>query len=99
MKKYQQVVFLVFVLAVCILCALLPMFAFDPSEKVLFGLTVEELQGYVYFGSTFVITGFVIQYIYRLYTSEKKDGVDYEKYSNIMLDDGDITKPFEKLEK
>jgi|GEM_PF-6613592 len=96
MKKYQQALFLLFVVLVCTLCAVLPMFSFEENQKILFGLTLEELQGYVYFISSGIIAVLIIQYTYRLYTSEKRDNINYEDYSNIMLNDGQIHEHFEK---
>ena len=87
MKKSHQTIFLLFVLAVCILCAIIPMYSFTEDEQVLFGLTLNELQAYIYFGSSGIISFLVIQYGYNLYKSKEKDGTDYEQYSNMVLDD------------
>jgi cytochrome c oxidase cbb3-type subunit 4 len=38
-------------------------------------------------------------YIYHLYSSEKKGKRDWEKYSNMALDDEITDKPVEKLER
>ncbi len=95
MKKSHQTIFLLFVLAVCILCAIIPMYSFAEDEQVLFGLTLNELQAYVYFGSSGIISFLVVQYGWSLYKAKEKDGTDYEQYSNMVLDDNS-PEPIEK---
>jgi cytochrome c oxidase cbb3-type subunit 4 len=50
-------------------------------------MSIQELQAYVYFAITCLIVLFLYMYVYHLYTSKKKGGDDYEKYSNLALDD------------
>ena len=60
---------------------------------------IGQIQAYAYF----VFTGFLVAvlygYIYHLYSSEKKGKRDWEKYSNMALDDEITDKPVEKLER
>lgn len=97
MKKSHQILFLLFTLIVCALYAILPLFSFEKDEKILFGLTVEELQGYVYFISSGILVALLIQYTHKIFTSDKNNEEDYEKYSNIALYDEEGSKPIEKL--
>jgi cytochrome c oxidase cbb3-type subunit 4 len=51
---------------------------------------MEELrviQGYAYFFSITVLAIGLYVYIWYLYTGKKKRGVDYEKFSNLALND------------
>jgi|WetSurMetagenome_2_1015567.scaffolds.fasta_scaffold535735_2 cbb3-type cytochrome c oxidase CcoQ subunit len=97
MGKIKVTLFLFFVLVICGLWVVLPMLSFENSEKILLNLTLEELQAYIYFLSSGVLSALLIQYIYRLYTSKGKDDTDYEKYSSMALNDGDINSTIEKL--
>ena len=62
-------------------------------------MDIGQIQAYAYF----VFTGFLVAvlygYIYHLYSSEKKGKRDWEKYSNMALDDEITDKPVEKLER
>ena len=87
MKKLPQTLFFLFVAIVMVLCVTIPTFSFGEDEQILFGLTLNELQAYIYFGSSGIITFLVIQYGYVLYKSNKNGETDYEQYSNIVLDD------------
>jgi cytochrome c oxidase cbb3-type subunit IV len=51
-------------------------------------MSIQELQAYVYFAITCLLVFFLYMYVYHLYTSKKHGGEDYEKYSNLALDDG-----------
>jgi len=49
---------------------------------------VVEYQGHLYFVLTVVLCIALYAYIYHLYTAKKDaEGVDYEKYSNMALND------------
>jgi len=89
MKKSHQTLFLLFVLFVCVMCVTLPLFSFEKDEIILFGLTLDEVQGYVYFSSFCIVLVLLAQYAYKLYSIDGKDGEDYEKYSNLALNDGE----------
>ena len=95
MKKLPQTFFFVFVGLVTILCATIPIMTFDENEQVLFGYTLNELQAYIYFGSSGIIAFLVIQYGIALYKKRNDDETDYEQYSNIVLDDNS-PEPIEK---
>ena len=57
--------------------------------------TLREYQAYGYFFLTAILVFLLYGYIYHLYKSEK-DGVnDYEKYSNLALEDDITSKPIE----
>ena len=86
-KKLPQTAFLLFVGVVTILCTTIPMLTFQEDEIVMFGLTLNELQAYIYFGSSGIISFLVIQYGVALYRANKNGETDYEQYSNIVLDD------------
>jgi len=49
--------------------------------------TLKEIQVYAYFAFTGLLCFILYGYIYHLYNSEKKGEENYEKYSNIALDD------------
>jgi cytochrome c oxidase cbb3-type subunit IV len=51
-------------------------------------MNIQELQAYVYFAVTLFLVFLLYLYVYHLYTSKRKGGEDYEKYSNLALDDG-----------
>lgn len=54
-------------------------------------MDIAQLQAYGYFALTLFLVVALYGYIYHLYTKKKDvDGVDYEKYSNMALED-DIT--------
>lgn len=55
------------------------------------------LQAYIYFAITALITFLLCAYIYHLYTSKKKGGTDYEKYSDLVLNDSIKDVPLESV--
>jgi len=63
-------------------------------------LDVQTLQTYQIYGYL-IVAGIMVaifySYIYHIYSSEKKGINDYEKYSNIVLDDEVTSTPVEKL--
>jgi len=51
-------------------------------------LGIAELQSYAYLGLTIFMAVGLYAYIYHLYTARKDaDGVDYEEYANLALND------------
>ncbi len=58
---------------------------------------IQTYQVYLYLVVTGVIIVFFYSYIYHIYSSEKKGINDYEKYSQIVLDDEITSTPVEKL--
>jgi cytochrome c oxidase cbb3-type subunit 4 len=63
-------------------------------------LDVQTLQTYQVY-AYLILAGFCVvvfySYIYHMYSSEKKGINDYEKYSQIVLDDDITSTPVEKL--
>jgi len=52
---------------------------------------INTFSAYAYFGLTVFLVVMLYGYIYHLYTKRKSaDGVDYEEYANMALDD-DLT--------
>jgi len=52
---------------------------------------INTFSAYAYFGLTVFLVIMLYSYIYHLYTKRKSaDGVDYEEYANMALDD-DLT--------
>jgi cytochrome c oxidase cbb3-type subunit 4 len=60
--------------------------------------TIRELQAYGYAFASVVFAIILYWYMYHLYTSKKKGGKDYEKYSNMALNDRIDDSPVEKKE-
>ena len=60
--------------------------------------TIRELQAYGYAFASVFFALILYGYIYHLYTSKKKGGTDYEKYSNMALNDALDDTPVEKIE-
>ncbi len=58
---------------------------------------LQELEVYIFLILSAVITFIFYYYIYYIYDNEKKGINDYEKYSNIVLDDEVTSTPVEKL--
>ena len=54
-----------------------------------------QAQGYLYFFITVALTILLYWYAYHLWTSKKKGNVDYERYSNLVLDDAINDTPVE----
>lgn len=50
-------------------------------------MSIGELQAYVYFAGTVLLTVLMCAYFYHLYTAKKREGKDYEEYSNLALND------------
>jgi len=57
---------------------------------------IEQIRVYMYVIGTGVVTVLFYYYIVYLYRSEKKGERDYEKYSNLALDDELDSKILEK---
>ncbi len=57
--------------------------------------TLEHFQAYGYLIAISFCVFMLYGYIYHLYSSEKKGTRDYEKYSNIALDDNVDSTPLE----
>ncbi|HRF56492.1 MAG TPA: CcoQ/FixQ family Cbb3-type cytochrome c oxidase assembly chaperone [Campylobacterales bacterium] len=55
------------------------------------------VQAYAYFFTTALLTFLMCAYGYHIYTSKKKEGKDYERYSDMVLHDGIYDAPVEKL--
>ena len=54
-------------------------------------MSIAEFQAYGFFGLTAFLVILLYSYIYHLYSTDKKEGGhDYEKYSNMALND-DLT--------
>ncbi len=62
-------------------------------------MDIAELQAYGYFFLTAFLVFVLYGYIYHLYSSERKGERDYEKYSNIALNDEITDKPVEEISK
>ena len=60
--------------------------------------TIRELQAYGYAFGSVVFAIIFYAYVYQMYTSKKKGGKDYEKYSNMALNDSISDSPVEKIE-
>lgn len=58
-------------------------------------MDIRNLQGYASFFMTILLVVMLYWYIMHLYRSEKKGERDYEKYSNIALDDEITSAPVE----
>ncbi len=61
--------------------------------------TLKEIQAYAYFFFTGLLCLILYGYIFHLYRSEKKGERDYEKYSNIAIDDEVDSTPIKKVSK
>ena len=62
-------------------------------------MDIATFQAYAYFFFTVFLVLMLYGYIYHLYNSEKKGTRDYEKYSNIALNDEITDKPVEEVSK
>jgi len=60
--------------------------------------SIRELQAYGYAFASVFFAIIMYWYMYHLYTSKKKGGTDYEKYSDIALHDNLYDSPVEKNE-
>ena len=60
--------------------------------------TIRELQAYGYAFASVFFAVILYGYMYHLYTSKKKGGKDYEKYSNMALNDSLEDSPVEEIE-
>ncbi len=60
--------------------------------------TIRELQAYGYAFASVIFALILYGYMYHLYTSKKRGGKDYEKYSNIALNDSLDDTPVESNE-
>jgi cytochrome c oxidase cbb3-type subunit IV len=50
-------------------------------------MSIGEIQAYIYFGGTAVLVYLLYAYLYHLYTAKKREGKDYETYSDLVLHD------------
>lgn len=60
-------------------------------------MNIGLVQAYAYFFSTALLVFLMLAYVYHLYTSKKKEGKDYERYSDMMLHDSIGDAPVEKF--
>jgi cytochrome c oxidase cbb3-type subunit 4 len=60
---------------------------------------IAEIQAYAYFLFTAFLVAVLYGYIYHLYSAQKKGTRDYEKYSNMALNDEITDKPVEDISK
>ncbi len=60
-------------------------------------MNIGLMQAYAYFLSTALLAFLMLAYIYHLYTSKKRVGKDYEKYSDIVLRDDINDAPVERF--
>jgi len=58
-------------------------------------MDIATIQAYAYFFFVALLTILLYAYIYHLYTAKKKGTKDYEKYSDIALNDDITDKPVE----
>ncbi len=58
--------------------------------------TIRTIQGYAYFFITAILVVILYSYIYYLYSSEKKGEKDFEKFSQIALDDNIDSTPIQE---
>jgi len=59
---------------------------------------IAQLQSYGYFGLVLFLVVVLYSYIYHLYKNRKdRDGVDYETYSNMALNDDITDEPVNKI--
>ncbi len=58
--------------------------------------TIRTIQGYAYFFMTAILVVILYSYIYYLYSSEKKGEKDFEKFSQIALDDNIDSTPIQE---
>jgi len=58
-------------------------------------MDIATIQAYAYFFFVIFLTILLYAYIYHLYTAKKKGTKDYEKYSDIALNDEITDKPVE----
>ena len=61
--------------------------------------TLVTIQGYVKFGLLLVVFVVFYSYAYSIYKRDKTGERDFEKYSNLVLDDDIDSKPLEAREK
>jgi len=61
---------------------------------------IDTFSAYAYFGLTIFLVVVLYGYIYHLYTKKKSvDGIDYEEYANIALNDEIADTPVSKISK
>jgi cytochrome c oxidase cbb3-type subunit 4 len=61
--------------------------------------TLMEIQGYAKFALIFFVFFVFYGYAYSMYKRQKTGERDFEKYSDLVLDDSIESKPLEKREK
>ena len=61
-------------------------------------MDIAQLQAYGYFGLVLFLVVGLYSYIYHLYKNRKdRDGIDYETYSNMALNDDITDEPVNKI--
>lgn len=50
-------------------------------------MSIGEIQAYLFFACTALLVFLLYAYLYHLYTAKKREGKDYEDYSNLALND------------
>jgi len=61
---------------------------------------IDTFSAYAYFGLTVFLVVMLYSYIYHLYTKKRSaDGVDYEEYAKMALDDDLTDKPVKSKDK
>ncbi len=63
-------------------------------------MDIDTFSAYAYFGLTVFLVVVLYGYIYHLYTKKRSaDGIDYEEYANIALNDEIEDAPVSKVSK
>ncbi|MDD5052253.1 MAG: cytochrome c oxidase, cbb3-type, CcoQ subunit [Sulfuricurvum sp.] len=62
-------------------------------------MNIGTIQAYAYFFFVAFLVIVLYSYIYHLYSSQRKGKRDYEKYSNIALNDDITDQPVEDISK
>ena len=63
-------------------------------------MDIDTFSAYAYFGLTVFLVVMLYSYIYHLYTKKRSaDGVDYEEYAKMALDDDLTDKPVKSKDK
>ncbi len=60
-------------------------------------MNIGLIQAYAYFFVTALLVFLMLAYGYHLYVSKKKEGKDYERYSDMMLQDSISDAPVERF--
>ena len=63
-------------------------------------MDINTFSAYAYFGLTVFLVAVLYAYIYHLYTKRRSaDGIDYEEYAKMALDDDLTDKPVKSKDK